>query len=415
MAKNTLRLNPMQVLNAKPKEKEYNLADGAGLYLRVTPNGTKAWMYNYIKPHTNKRRWIGFGVYPDVSLADARKLLDENRELVKKNIDPKEYRQQERSRVAGEIALTFEVVAWQWLEVHATKVKKGTVDNIGRSFKNDVFPLVGKVPVTEVTAIKGTEVIKSIVKRGSLEIARKVARRMNSVMTFAVNMGYIPHNPLAGIRELIPSKPVKHHPTIPPEELPELMSALRYSNAKLTTRCLIEFQLHTMVRPAEAAEAEWSEFDFDNMLWTIPEDRMKMDRPHIVPITDQVLDILDVMRAFSGHRKHVFPSLKDPKKPANSQSANKALRDMGFRGRLVAHGMRALASTTLNQQEFSKDVIEAALAHKDDDEVRAAYNRATYLEQRKVMMAWWSEHIENAKSGKTTSTQTVKTLKLVNE
>ena len=178
-----------------------------------------------------------------------------------------------------------------------------------------------------------------------------------------------------------------------PEELPELVKALKYSSAKITTRCLIEFQLHTMVRPGEAAEAKWSEIDFSQSIWAIPAERMKMDRPHLVPLTPQVLEILELMKPLSFHREYIFPSHIDPKKPANKQSANKALRDMGFRGRLVAHGMRALASTTLNEEGFDHDVIESALAHKDENEVRAAYNRAQYLDRRRSMMEWWSKKI----------------------
>lgn len=218
-------------------------------------------------------------------------------------------------------------------------------------------------------------------------------------MTFAVNTGYVHHNPLSGIRELIPTSKVRHQPTLAPDELPELMQAVQYSNAKLVTRCLLEFQLHTMVRPIEAAETEWTEIDFENRIWTIPAARMKMRKPHSVPLSEPVIKLLESLKPISGHRQYVFPSAIDPKKPVNSQSANKALRDMGFSGRLVAHGMRSLASTTLNEQGFDADVIEAALAHKDDNAVRSAYNRAQYLERRKVMMGWWSERIEQAKSG----------------
>lgn len=214
--------------------------------------------------------------------------------------------------------------------------------------------------------------------------------------------------------QVLKSSKVKHQPTLLPEELPELMKALNYSNTKITTRCLIEFQLHTMVRPREAAETRWSEVDFKQNVWTIPEERMKMGKPHSVPLTQSVLDILQVIKPISGHREYVFPSLHDPKKPANSQSANKALRDMGFTGRLVAHGMRSLASTTLNKQGFDADIIESALAHKDDNAVRSAYNRAQYMERRKVMMQWWSERIEQAKAGKL-YTGTVKNLRLVNQ
>ncbi|WP_281716441.1 integrase domain-containing protein [Alteromonas sp. CyTr2] len=394
MPRNVISLNATQVKQAKPKEREYNLSDGKGLALRIKPNGSKLWIFNYYKPHTSKRSNIGIGNYPDVSLSEAREQREQFRKLLAKDIDPKENKDSEKQKAVLSAEQTFENVSKQWFEVHASKVSEGTLKNIKRSFTNDVFPLVGKVPIEQLTAPKAIEVINAIVGRNSHEIARKVARRMNSVMTYAVNAGIIHHNPLIGIKELIPSTKVKHQPTISPDELPELMKALKYSSAKITTRCLIEFQLHTMVRPGEAAEARWSEIDFSQSIWAIPAERMKMDRPHLVPLTNQVLELLELMKPISFHREFIFPSHIDPKKPANKQSANKALRDMGFRGRLVAHGMRALASTTLNEQGFEHDVIEAALAHKDENEVRAAYNRAQYLDRRRSMMEWWSNKIE---------------------
>jgi len=400
MARTTTSLNPTQVEKAKPREKEYNLSDGKGLQLRVKPNGSKLWLFNYYHPHTKKRKNLSLGPYPDLTLAKAREQRDKYRTLLADEIDPIDYREQERTTSAEKAAATFITVAEQWLVIHATKVTPGTIANIRRSLEKDVYPLVGKYPIEQIRAPKAIEVINSIVGRNSYEIARKVSRRMNSVMTFAVNSGIIAHNPIAGIREVIPSSKVAHRAALPPEELPTLMKAIRYSSAKISTRCLIEFQLHTMVRPGEAAEAEWSEIDEEKGIWTIPAARMKMARDHIVPLTSQVIEILETMKPLSAHRKYVFPSSIDPKKSANRQTANKALRDMGFTGKQTAHGLRSLASTTLNEQAFDHDVIETALAHRDESEVRSAYNRAQYLERRKVMMCWWSEHIENSLAGK---------------
>ncbi|MCW8108081.1 tyrosine-type recombinase/integrase [Alteromonas ponticola] len=394
MPRNVTALNATQIKQAKPQDKEYNLADGKGLALRVKPNGSKLWLFNYTRPHTKKRSNISIGSYPEISLAEAREARESLRKLLVKDIDPKDHRDSEKVRAVQSAETTFESVARKWFVVHSSKVADGTLKNIKRSFKNDIFPYIGKVPIESLTAPRAIEVLNKIIERGSHEIARKVARRMNSVMTYAVNAGIIHHNPLIGIKELIPITKVKHQLTLPPEELPALMKALRYSSAKITTRCLIEFQLHTMVRPGEAAEAKWAEIDFKEAIWAIPAERMKMDRQHLVPLTPQVIELLELMKPISFHREYIFPSHIDPKRPANRQSANKALRDMGFRDRLVAHGMRALASTILNEQGFDHDVIEAALAHKDENEVRAAYNRAQYLQRRREMMEWWSRKIK---------------------
>ncbi|WP_348664265.1 tyrosine-type recombinase/integrase, partial [uncultured Idiomarina sp.] len=257
----------------------------------------------------------------------------------------------------------------------------------------------GAIPVKQLTAPKAIEAIEALTKRNSFEMARKVARRMNNVMSFALNVGYINHNPLTGIKQVIPSSRVKNMPTLTPDELPELMRALNFANIKYVTRCLIEWQLHTMVRPGEAVQARWQEIDFDKAIWAIPAERMKMGQPHEVPLTKQSLALLEFMQPLSGHREFIFPSDRAPLKHANKETANMALKRMGFEGRLVAHGLRALASTTLNEQGFDKDVIEVALAHKDKDKIRAAYNRATYMKQRREMMEWWSEHIEEASRG----------------
>ena len=204
----------------------------------------------------------------------------------------------------------------------------------------------------------------------------------------------------AGIGAAFNTPKVTHMATIKSEELPELMKAISYSNLTLVTRCLLEFQLHTMVRSSEAAKASWDEIDFENMLWVIPAERMKMKVEHLVPITQQVLDLLETIKPLTAERKYIFPADRQPNQPSGSERANKALQRIGFKGRLVAHGMRSLASTTLNEQGFDGDVVEAALAHQEENEVRRAYNRSKYLERRRKLMYWWSEHIEQAQLGK---------------
>lgn len=186
-------------------------------------------------------------------------------------------------------------------------------------------------------------------------------------------------------------------PTLRPEELPKLMRSLVMSNLSVSTRCLIEWQLLTLVRPSEASGARWVEIDLNAKLWTIPAERMKAKREHIVPLSTKALDILDVMKPISAHRQYIFPSRNDPKKPMNSQTANAALKRIGYGGKLVAHGLRSIASTALNEAGMNPDVIEAALAHSDKNEVRKAYNRTTYLMQRIELMNWWADFVENKK------------------
>jgi integrase len=415
MARQTLPINATQIANAKPKEKEYNLADGKGLMLRIKPSGIKVWLFNYFHPITRKRTNIKIGAFPDILLAKAREIRQQYLELIAIGIDPKVDREEKLQvkRIAHDN--TFYNVALKWMEIKRTKVKPDSANKIWRSLENDVFSRIGKLPIDQLTAPKAITILDAITGRDSFEIARKVSRRLNNIMTYAVNIGLIHHNPLAGIKETIPTKKVVNRPTLAPDELPELMKALNFANIRFTTRCLIEWQLHTMVRPSEASQAKWSEIDIEKRLWVIPAERMKMNKEHHIPLCEQTLALLELLQPYSGHREYVFPSSRDPRQPANKESANMALKRMGFKGRLVAHGLRALASTTLNEQGFDHDVIEAALAHGDKDQIRAAYNRATYFERRKKMMHWWSTHIEQAAMGNMSLANAKKSLKLVNE
>ncbi|MDF2179103.1 tyrosine-type recombinase/integrase [Aliiglaciecola sp. CAU 1673] len=400
MPRSVKPLNATQVDKAKPKDKEYNLSDGQGLALRIKPNGTKVWLFNYTHPFSKKRKNLSFGQYPIVSLVDARRLRLENLELLAKNIDPKEHRDQILLTRMNAAKNTFEAVANQWLELHKTKVKKNTAEAILRSLENDVFGAVGAMPIDQVSfSIIKRLVIAKLVDRGSLEIARKVARRINQIMSFAVLNEYIPLNPLTEIGKLIPASKAQNLAALKANELPELMSKVNLSDMKRQTRCLLELQLHTMTRPGEAATIKWSEVDFAEQVWVIPAEKMKMGKEHRVPLTKQTLAILNYMKSISGHREYVFPSVKNPRGHANRETVNKALGRIGFKGRTVAHGFRSLASTTLNESGFEPDVIEAALAHLDPNKVRAAYNRADYFEKRKVMMCWWSNFIESAAQG----------------
>jgi integrase len=207
----------------------------------------------------------------------------------------------------------------------------------------------------------------------------------------------------------------KHLPTLKPQQLSELMSALSLASIKIITRCLIEWQLHTMVRPSEAAGAQWSEIDFDNSRWNIPAERMKAKKAHTVPLTAQTLNLLELIKPISARSEFVFPSDRTLRKPTNASTANMALKRMGYGSQLVAHGLRSIASTILNEQGFDPDIIEAALAHVGKNEVRNAYNRADYIERRKPMMIWWSEHIENAGAGNVSLAGNVTQFKVVTQ
>jgi integrase len=399
MAKKVNPLTNTQVKQAKPKDKIYKLSDGDGLQLRIMPNGSKQWLLDYFKPFTKKRTSLSLGAYPEVSILEARKKRVASRELLAKDIDPKEYKDDQHREQLLLASHTLKSVATDWFAIKKTTIADVTAKSLWRKFENHVFPKLGHRPIDKILAPEAIEALKPLATRGNLETTGKIIGHLNNIMTHALNTGILQHNPLSGIRSAFSAPKVTNMPTIKPSELGKLMKDISYANIKLVTRCLIEWQLHTMTRPSESAKAEWSEIDLENKLWVIPAERMKMRLEHKVPLTEQVIEILERLKPITGHRKHLFPSHIDHKRHCNVETANKALIRMGYKNRLVAHGLRALASTTLNEEGLNPDVIEAALSHVDKNEVRRAYNRAEYLESRRELMCWWSEYIQQASMG----------------
>ncbi|EAZ5301868.1 DUF4102 domain-containing protein [Salmonella enterica] len=407
MARITTPLTNTEIKAAKPADKEYTLQDGAGLYLLIKPNGSKIWRFSYYRPTDKKRALVSFGSLDALSLADARKRRDEYRALIAQGIDPQTHQQQKREAEELRRGNTFQKVAADWYEMKKSQnLAANTIKDIWRSLEKYVLPDIGNTPINELTARKLVTVLEPIKARGNLETLKRVLQRVNEVMDFAANSGLIEINTAANVRKAFPTPVKKHMPTIRPEQLPELMQTLSIASIERQTRLLIEWQLLTVTRPVEAAEARWEEINLTDNTWTIPAGRMKMRRDHIIPLCEQALAVLEAMKPISAHREYVFPSFKKPTLPMSSQSANAALRRMGYQGVLVSHGLRAIFSTAANEEGFEPDVIEAALAHVDTNEVRRAYNRSNYIEKRIVLMRWWGEFVEAASTGSTLATGT---------
>ena len=399
MCAQATRLSELKIRAAKPLEKDYVLVDGDGLQMRVRINGSKLWNFNYYHPVTKKRINMGLGTYPELSLAQARKMTIEARELLATGIDPKEQRDNLKQAKKAETEHTFQNVATAWYELKKDSVTPAYAEDIWRSLTLHVFPDLGATPISAISAPQVINLLRPLETKGSLETVKRLSQRLNEIMTYGVNSGLIHANPLSGIRSVFKKPKKKNMAALAPDELKELMVAIANASIKRTTRCLIEWQLNTMTRPAEAATTRWEDIDFEKKIWTIPAERMKKRRIHIVPLTDQALALLEAIKPYSGHREYVFPADRDPRTHCNSQTANMALKRMGFEGRLVSHGMRSMASTILNEHGWDPELIEVALAHVDNNEVRSAYNRAEYIERRRPMMAWWSEHIQEASTG----------------
>ena len=393
MARITRPLTNNEILKAKPREKDFTLHDGDGLFLLVKTTGKKLWRFRYQRPGSSSRTNLSLGSYPALTLAAARQIRDQHLITLAQGMDPQQQQEQASEQRQIELDSIFSTVAANWFQIKSRSVTEDYAKDIWRSLDKDVFPAIGAIPVQEIKDRTIVEALEPIKARGALETVRRLVQRINEIMIYAVNTGLIDANPASGVGMAFEKPKKQNMPTLRPEELPKLMRSLVMSNLSVSTRCLIEWQLLTLVRPSEASGARWVEIDLDAKLWTIPAERMKAKREHIVPLSPQALEILDAMKPISAHREHIFPSRNDPKHAMNSQTANAALKRIGYGGKLVAHGLRSIASTAMNEAGFNADVIEAALAHSDKNEVRKAYNRSTYLEQRKELMSWWGSRV----------------------
>ena len=396
MARMTRPLTNNEIHKAKPLEKDFTLHDGDGLFLLVKTSGKKLWRFRYQRPNSSSRTNLSLGSYPALTLAVARQMRDQYLTMLAQGIDPQKQQEEVSEQRQIELDSIFSVVAGRWFQLKSKSVTEDYAKDIWRSLEKDIFPTIGEIPVQALKARTIVEALEPIKARGALETVRRLVQRINEIMIYAVNTGLIDANPASGVGMAFEKPKKQNMPTLRPEELPKLMRSLVMSNLSITTRCLIEWQLLTLVRPAEASGTQWAEIDFDMKLWVIPADRMKAKREHVVPLSKQALEILEVMRPMSANRQYVFPSRNNPKEPMNSQTANAALKRIGYGGKLVAHGLRSIASTALNEANFNPDVIEAALAHSDKNEVRRAYNRSTYLEQRVKLMNWWGEKVKES-------------------
>ena len=381
MPRHTKPLTALEVKLAKASDKPFELIDGKGLILKVTRQ-SKRWLLKYYRPSDKKRTNLSLGAYPEISLSDARILLADARDLLAKGIDPQYYRQKQAQSDQN----TLKSTAKAWLDIKKHKITPAYVKDIQSSLDNHIFPKIGNIPIAGITAPQVIEIIKPVSLKGKNELVSKLCQRLNEIMVFAVNTGLIEHNRLAGIKSAFVAPVAENYPTLKPAQLPELLGAVMNASITLMTRNLILFQLHTLSRPSEAAGALWAEIDLNKKLWTIPAKRMKRKKKHIIPLTTQAVTILERMKTSNPFSDYVFAGARNIRKSANPSTVNMALKRMGFKGKLVAHGLRSLASTTLNEQSFDAEMIEVSLSHVDKNTVRSAYNRSEYIEKRRNML-----------------------------
>lgn len=379
---------------SKPRDKPYKLSDGQGLYLEVTPKGSRLWRLKYRFGAKEKR--LSFGAYPTVSLQKARQRRDEARQLLSEGIDPGE--QKKAVKVAQRAAgLTFEILAREWFAYNSPRWAESTSYKAKLYLENDLIPIIGDRPIASVTRPELVALVRKVEDRGTLNAASKIRQWLHQIFRFGLAKGVVESNPATDLDVVAaPAKPTRHHPHVEYVELPQLLKATDESGIHDFTKAAIHLLVLTAVRPGEMRSAPWSEFDLESGTWTIPKERMKARRPHIVPLPSQAVEILRGLQQITGSYRLLFPGQQNPDRPMSENTINKALRIIGYEGRQTGHGFRHLLSTELNGRGYNKDWIERQLAHGDTDEIRGTYNHAAYVTQRREMMQAWADSIELA-------------------
>lgn len=386
-----MKLNARQVDAAKPREKAYKLADGAGLYLEVVPSGSRYWRMKY--RFNGKEKRMAFGVYPAVSLAQARALRDEAKKKLAEGIDPSFAKKEEKLVRDVQLNNTFQAVALEW---HGTKVSRwseGYASDIIEAFNKDIFPYIGPQPVNEIKPLVLLNVLRRMESRGATEKAKKVRQRCSEVFRYAIVTGRAEYNPAADLTSAMSGHESKHYPFLNVEELPDFFKALAgYTGSPLVVLAA-RLLILTGVRTGELRGAFWSEFDLEKAVWEIPAERMKMKRPHLVPLSTQALEIIQQLKVISGQYPLVFPGRNDPRKTMSEASINQVFKRVGYMGKVTGHGFRHTMSTILHEEGFNTAWIETQLAHVDKNAMRGTYNHALYLEGRREMMQWYADYI----------------------
>ncbi|EER2197954.1 tyrosine-type recombinase/integrase, partial [Escherichia coli] len=379
-------LNDMQIRRAKPEAKAYTLGDGQGLSLLVEPNGSKSWRFRY--RYAGKPKMISLGVYPTITLAEARSRRDEARKIVAEGKNPSEVRKEQKLALRIQSENAFEKIAREWHQMKSAKWSAGYASDIIEAFQNDIFPYVGARPVGEIKPLELLNVLRKIEKRGALEKMRKVRQRCSEVFRYAIATGRAEFNPAADLSSALEVHKSNHFPFLKSDEIPDFLRALDSYTGSRLVQIATKLLMVTGVRTIELRAALWQEFDLDNAIWEIPAERMKMRRPHLVPLSTQALGFLNELKSMTGNYRYVFPGRNDPNKPMSEASVNQLIKRIGYAGKLTGHGFRHTLSTILHENGFNTAWIEMQLAHVDKNSIRGTYNHAQYFEKRKVMMQW---------------------------
>lgn len=394
-------LTDVTIRNAKPQAKPYKLSDDKGLFLLIQPSGGKLWRFKYRFGGTEKKFTIGR--YPEVGLGEARKRRDIARQQVASGIDPAEAKVRQKLEAQESAAQTFKRLAEEYIAVKMVGEGKAEATiSKARWFLSLIEPQIGARPISELKTPEVLAALRVIEAKGNYETAKKTRSFVSRVFKFAAGCGRCDSDPTALLTgALIKRKSKNLAAILEPKAYGAFLRAIDGYDGSFITQMALLIAPHVFVRPGELRHAEWSEFDFEAKVWRIPETKMKARRPHAVPLSDQVIGYFEQLAEVTGREGYVFASLRTPQRPMSENTLNAAFRRMGYSGdEVTAHGLRSTASTFLNESgEWHPDAIERALAHGDSDQVRGAYNRGHYWDQRVKMMQWWSDHLDMLKNG----------------
>ncbi|QPK14599.1 tyrosine-type recombinase/integrase [Pectobacterium versatile] len=392
-------LTDVKVRSAKPEDKAYKLTDGEGMHLMVHPNGSKYWRLQY--RFDGKQKTLALGVYPEITLSEARQRRDEAKRQIATGTDPSEQKKVDKQLRQTLVDNTFKAIALEWHEYKRPNWSKGYAEDLMEAFENDIFPDIGKRPIAEIKPLEMLTSLRKLEKRGVLDKLRKIRQACNQVFRYAIVTGRAENNPASELASALPPPKATHYPHLLPDELPDFLRALSTYSGSKVTQLATRILMLTGVRTIELRQAEWKEFDFEKQLWEVPKERMKMRRPHLVPLSDQVIDALQQLHAVTGRYNLVFPGRNDITKPMSEASINQVLKRIGYHGKATGHGFRHTMSTILHEQGYNTAWIELQLAHVDKNTIRGTYNHAQYLEQRRGMLQWYGDFIDGLEHGDT--------------
>jgi len=387
-------LTDAKVRNAKPRSKPYKIADSEGLFLLIMPSGSKYWRLRYF--FAGREKLLALGVFPHIELADARDRRAQARKMLAAGQDPGEAKKQAKRLATFKTANSFEVVAREWFEKRRNGWAPSSADTMLDRLERHILPTLGRRPIADITAPEILAMLRIVEGRGTLHTARRVMQLCGQIFMYAIATGRADRNPVPDLRGALGTPTVKHRSYLQAKEMPQFLTTLETYDGSRQTKLALRLLMLTFVRTIELRAARWTEIDWEKAEWRIPAERMKMKEEHIVPLSTQSIVVLRELEQFTGTQSYIFPHDRNPSKCMSENTMLFALYRMGYHSRATGHGFRSTASTILNEHGFRPDVIERQLAHSERNTVRAAYNHAQYLPERRKMMQWWADFLDKA-------------------